>query len=149
MKVTDELLNKFPCVLRKAIESKGLEFADTTEIEFGDFEGYRLIRRNNQDKNTITIDDFKSQAEQIAMGKNLRNVDLDDIGSYSCSVNTEIEPLKLLFKLPKKNKKIAKGIIRSKYGILKRDIDKGSTHVHWWLFQDADPSGDFEVIEIE
>lgn len=48
-------------------------------------------------------------------------------------------------KFPNKNKAIAKGIIKCEYGPIV--INELTSHVDWYLYNNVDPSKEFEVIE--
>ena len=67
------------------------------------------------------------------------------ITSYSCSLFMNIDELHQLTKFPNKNKAIAKGLIRSKFGPI--DINEKTSHIDLFLYDNIDPSSEFEVVE--
>lgn len=131
----------FPSVLREALESGRVSFPDNIQKEFSERQVYRGIRYKEPDKTTVVKDDFLSQAERMLPG-----TDMNDIGSYSCSCFQNQDELKAAFKLPRKNKGIAVGMLCDEYGPA---VFEENGHVHWFLFEDADPSDRFEVIKGE
>lgn len=71
---------------------------------------------------------------------------MSNIGSYSCSCFSNLEELYVCVRFPKKGRAIAKGTMFDKYGT--RSKEQSSTHIHWFLFDNANPACEFEVIEI-
>ncbi len=88
------------------------------------------------------MQDFYSQAE-----RNLPGIDFDDIGNYSCSFFEKIEDIWEVLHYPRKNKKIAKGVIYDKDGPIIKEI--GWSHIHCFLYEGVELSDRFEVIEYE
>lgn len=133
---------RFPSVLKKALQSERIIFPECIMIKYEPLIAYRGIRIIPDSKITVTKEDFKSQVE-----RNLPGTNFDDIGNYSCSCFMDMAELKAAFKLPRKNKGIAVGLIRDNYGpyILEDD----SSHIHWFLYDGVDPSSDFKVIKDE
>lgn len=134
----DEYYLKFPSVLRKALQSKTVTLPEKLKYEYEPLRVFRGIRYKEGKKEIIDKSDFLSQAE-----RNLPNTDFTDIGSYSCSCFEDVEELILSYSLPRKNKAIAKGIMTCTLGARLDDPDR--THRHWFLYDEADPSDDFEV----
>ena len=56
-----------------------------------------------------------------------------------------MEELRASLKLPRKNKAIAVGTIKKEYGPVL--ASKEYSHIDWFLFESADPSKDFQIIE--
>lgn len=67
------------------------------------------------------------------------------ISSYSCSCFLNLEEMHMNAKFPRKNKAIAKGVIRKEFGPI--DINNDTSHVDLYLYEDVDPSDEFEVVE--
>lgn len=134
---------KFPCVLKKVLQDETVVFPEDCKIDFEDFIAYRAISRNNDDCN-IKKEDFLSQMELFLKGKKIRPYPKkDNINSYSCSLYTDKEKLKIILHLPRKSKKIIKGYVNDIDGIITVD---DNAHVNWWLYENSDPSDRFEVI---
>ncbi len=148
MVFSDEILNKFPCVLKNALYSKKVTLPDNVEFKFDDFIGYRMISRKVNDDTPINKNDFLSQAELKEIGKPLaRGIDINDISFYSCSLFKDSKQLQIILHLPRKNKKAIKGIIKMQNGAIRQNAE--TSHIDWWLYDDVNVSKDFEVIEDE
>ena len=137
-----EYYERFPSVLKKALKENKVRFFPNLCKEYQPIEVYRSVRIVKNIKEVITKEDFYSQVE-----RDLPGVDKDDIGNYSCSCFETIEEIWDRLHYPKKNKKIAKGVIYDNEGPIAKD--KGSTHIHWFLYDGVDPSDRFEVINYE
>lgn len=129
---------KFPSVLRKALQSNKVRLPQTLQKEYEPLRVFRGIRYKLGEKECVEKADFLSQAE-----RNLPGTDFDDLGSYSCSCFEDVKELELSFKLPRKNKGIAEGIMKCENGA--RLDDNEGTHKHWFLYDEVDPSCDFRV----
>lgn len=134
----NEYYDRFPTVLRKALNERKVKFPETLEKNYDSVVAFRGIRFINDRKEAVDKSDFLSQAE-----RRLPGVDYEDIGEYSCSCFENIDELLIAFSLPRKNKGIAKGKIRCENGPIIRE--KEGTHIHWFLYDEIDPSEEFEV----
>lgn len=72
--------------------------------------------------------------------------DDSDISHYSCSVYTNLDEIHQQAKFPRKNKAVARGIIKKSFGPI--NMSKETSHIDLFLFDNVDPSNEFEVIEI-
>lgn len=72
--------------------------------------------------------------------------DDSNISDYSCSVYTNLDEIHQQAKFPRKNKAVAKGIIKNSFGPI--NMSKETSHIDLFLFDNVDPSNEFEVIEI-
>lgn len=105
----------------------------------------------------INKDSFLSTFEEIQLGKKPKLMNwtkqLKIPSTYSTSCDTSLNSIKNVLKCLKDyhpNPIIAKGTATFRYGPLQRTSDrtgKETTHVDWWLYADADPSGDFALCE--
>lgn len=138
-----EYYNRFPTVLKKALISGRVRFPASIQQEYNELLVYRGVSYS-KNKTVIDKNDFLSNIE-----RNMKNpmvpADYDNIDDYSCSCYMEIEKLRIYAKFPRRNKAIAKGVIKKEYGPI--DINKDTSHVHLYLFEEVDPSDEFEVVE--
>lgn len=143
MPINVEYYKKFPIVLRSALLKGEVAFPDSLNKEYDSLIVYRGVRYNSI-KTEITKDDFCSNVEQM-----LKNpvivADTEDISSYSCSCYLEVDAIRLYAKFPRKNKAIAKGVITKEFGPI--DINNDTSHIDLYLFDNVDPSNNFEVVE--
>ena len=106
----------------------------------------------------LNRDAFLSTYELTVLNKRPKGAnweeDLKDPGTYSTSCDTNLKGLKNNLKVLKRyhpSPIIVHGIARSAYGPLQKSADRTgerTSHVDWWLYKDADPSGDFSEIEV-
>lgn len=138
-----DYFNRFPNVLKKALISGKVSFPETLQKEYEDLNVYRGVKYNS-DKTFIDKSDFLSYME---LEKNpMIPIDENDISSYSCSVFLNIDELHMITKFPRKNKAVARGTVKPEYGPV--DINELTSHVDLYLYDNADPSDQFEVIEV-
>lgn len=138
MQVPNEILMKFPVILRNKLVSKEMELYDNIEFCYEEICAYRCITRKNTDDLMVTRKDFMSNAEIGRKKIRGEGDDLENIPEYyGVSLFTDKKQLELRLKLPKKNKKIIKGNIFCKGGPILRGKN---THICWWLYEDADVS---------
>lgn len=140
----EEYYKKFPDKFKKVLLEKKVIFPDSLEKDYEPFAAYRGIRLIPHIKDRVEKEDFRSQIERAS---DFPGIDYEDIENYSCSCFIDIDELLLAFRLPRKNKGIARGNIRKEYGPICREEE--SSHINWFLFNDADPSSEFEVIKNE
>lgn len=138
----DDYYSRFPVVLRTALKEKQVVFPSVLLKSYSPELVYRGIRFVKDKKECVEKEDFLSQAERALPG-----VDYGDIGSYSCSCFRTVEGLVKAYQLPRKNKAIARGMIRDENGPIIKEME--SPHIHWFLFSGIDPSNDFEVCKDE
>ena len=136
-----EYYKRFPAVLKRALIDGKVNLPDNLLKEFQTIIAYRGIRFKKGEKESVEKSDFLSQVE-----RNIPGANYDDIGEYSCSCFENIDELRVSYKLPRKNKGIAKGKIKCENGPIVQDE---GTHIHWFLYDNVDPSQDFEVYEYE
>lgn len=140
--------DRFPSVLREALESERTKFPKDIQWEYEDMEAYRAIDIN-ENKRDIAQSDFDSQVEKgkkVGKFKNLPK----DIEYYSCSCFfTDKKLLKQLVSLKDRiingKSKIAKGVLRFKNGPIL--VNKNTEHIHWFLFKNVDVVRDFKFIK--
>lgn len=138
--------DKFPDVLREALESGKVEFPRDIQWKYEDMVAYRAIEidRTN-DVNIITRGSFASHAEKYPIFKNCC------ISYYSCScflTRKDLENVKKLRdNLDNGKMKLAKGILKYKNGPIK--IKEQNNHIDWFLFKEANPMDDFKLINDE
>lgn len=130
----------FPSVLRESLQNNICAMPDKTEWEYAPILVYRGVKIT-KDKTVIDRSDFLSQIER-GLSKNFA-----DIKKYSCSVFTDVDVLSDSLKLPRRNKRIAVGHMQDKDGPCYRLND--DPHIHWFLYEDADPSDGFVLMEEE
>ena len=135
--------NRFPTVLKDALISEKVRFPNSLQCEYEELCVFRGVRYPAT-KTAIDKTDFLSYME---LKKINPMIPADDsrITSYSCSLFMNIDELHQLTKFPNKNKAIAKGLIRSKFGPI--DINEKTSHIDLFLYDNIDPSSEFEVVE--
>ncbi len=135
--------NRFPTVLKDALISEKVRFPNSLQCEYEELCVFRGVRYTAT-KTAIDKSDFLSYME---LKKINPMIPADDsrITSYSCSLFMNIDELHQLTKFPNKNKAIAKGLIRSKFGPI--DINEKTSHIDLFLYDNIDPSSEFEVVE--
>lgn len=132
---------KFPSLLKEAIIQYNIEFPKETQTIYQRKEAFRGIVRKEGEVATPNNDDFLSYAE---LGKIPRGRSIKDIEIYSCSCYKTQKELEVGFKLPRPNRRIIKGLICDNKGCI--CVSKESGHIHWWIYENANPAEDFEVI---
>ena len=135
--------NRFPTVLKDALISEKVRFPNSLQCEYEELCVFRGVRYTAT-KTAIDKTDFLSYME---LKKINPMIPADDsrITSYSCSLFMNIDELHQLTKFPNKNKAITKGLIRSKFGPI--DINEKTSHIYLFLYDNIDPSSEFEVVE--
>lgn len=130
---------KYSDKLQTALDDGTIELPPDIKTQFEPFSAYRAVTM--KEPRPLRREDFNSQIE--------KGVALDERNweSYSCSCFVNLDELNIAMHLPRKNKKIAKGTIRNDYGAIY--CEGSDTHVHWFLYNDCDPSKMFEIIEAE
>lgn len=137
---------RFPAVLREALRSGIIALPDALETEFDEIPAYRGVTiRGDGPPYPLDRSDFLSQMERKQQNPNFP-ADPGRWENYSCSCFTEMDELMLSFHLPRKGKRIAKGPVSKTQGACVAD---GSPHIHWFLYEGADPSPLFSVIEVD
>lgn len=145
MKVPEELLCKFPAILRDKIKNGDLEFPDNTEFKYPQVYAYRCVKRKQTDELAINREDFKSHAE---LGRKNVKFGINNLEQtpeyYGVSFFKNREELYIRLNLPMKNRKVASGYIYQEGG--PRLENTRTTHVCWWLYENVDLSG-FKIVE--
>lgn len=142
MSIDLEYYNRFPIILREALIMGKVKFPDSLKCEYTDMTVYRGVHYS-ANKRTIDKSDFISNIER-KMKNPMVVADDKNISSYSCSCFLKIDELRVYGKFPRKNQAIAKGTIKKEFGPIV--INDDTSHVDLFLFDDIDPSGEFEVI---
>lgn len=136
---------RFSAVLQAAIQDGTVVLPENLQTDFNDIHCYRGVKVKEQETSRqLCRDDFNSQMEQRQFNCCLA-VDPSKWEDYSCSCFKDIDELKISFHLPRKNKGIAEGQITKTFGAC---IEDDSSHVHWFLYEGADPSPNFQIIEV-
>lgn len=135
--------NRFPTVLKNALISEKVRFPNSLQCEYEELCVFRGVKYTAT-KIAIDKSDFLSYME---LKKTNPMIVADDskITSYSCSLFMNMDELHLLTKFPTKNKAIAKGLIRDEFGPI--DINEKTSHIDLFLYDNVDPSSEFEVVE--
>lgn len=129
----------FPAFIRDAID-KGVISLDDVLDDYEPFEAFRVASCKNISNGKPSKADFKCQMELHDI-RALANP--EDRGFYGCSCCTDRELLDSMMKLPRRNKVVCKGCIRSVDG----PVDSLEGHVNWFLYENAHPEDDFKVID--
>lgn len=137
-----EYIQKFPAVLRNALEKEVCRLPATIEFEYEPTKVFRGVVID-EEKKKIDKTDFRSQIERGT------TEDVSALENYSCSVFRNVNELKNALHLPRKRnrKRIAEGDTISEYGA--RICSDSTSHIDWFLYEDADPSDKFIVLEEE
>lgn len=139
-----EYYKRFPVTLKNALFCGKVRFPSTLQKDYNDLCVYRGVKYTSE-KKTINKTDFFSYIE-LNKDNPLKMADDSKISSYSCSCFLNMDELHMQTKFPCKNKAVAKGIVKKEFGPI--DINESTSHVDLYLFDNADPSNDFEVVEI-
>lgn len=145
----EDFYKRFPCTLCSALIEGIVKFnPDDLSIKdkYDDFTAFRVIHRQPEDDTPINQKDFHSQAEQIEYGtyRGPKTMNINDIGTYSCSVFTDAKDLVNIMHLPRKTKKMIQGLISDTDGLIQ--ASGTDSHVHVWIYSGIDLSSKFEVI---
>ena len=129
----------FPLFIRKAIND-GLISLDDVFYDYEPFEAFRVASSKNISNEKPSEADFKCQMElhDIRALANPKNR-----GFYGCSCCTDRELLESIMKLPRRNKVLCKGYIRSING----PVDSLEDHLNWFLYENVHPEDAFRVID--
>ncbi|MBQ5540395.1 MAG: hypothetical protein IIU03_09195 [Bacteroidales bacterium] len=141
--------DRFPDVLKQALKN-GLISLEKEDIlwDYPSFRVFRIIKRKKGEDFVLNEKDFWSKPELLgSTGRVPTAADECEAGYYSCSFFTETEPLEILFKLPKPQKKLAEGNLESIYGPVR--INDGTKHVDCWLYNPKKLVGGFKIVEDE
>lgn len=137
---------RFPSVLKRAIEVHNIEFPKETKWEYEPQIAFRGVKREMGEDINVDNRDFLSYAE---LGKKARGQQYSekDIEWYSCSCYMRKSQLEAGLKLPRSKWRISQGKIRDNKGCI--CINKSTGHIHWWIYENANPAEGFEVISDE
>lgn len=143
----EEILMKFPVVLRDKLLKKEITFPDETEFEYEKIKTYRAVERKTDDFSEITLADFKSYFELGKKPKKPRGSAenlFEDPHYYGVSSFLKKEIVEQIMNFPNPKKKMAEGYVYSEGG--PQHTVKEKEHVCWWLYENADVSG-FILVE--
>lgn len=120
------------------------------DAEYREEKVYRICRWGKIDK-----DAFISTYEEYIRG-NIQNKDLDlsDPGTYSTSTFFNKRDARGILKCITRYKPaaiVALGKTNPEYGpiqVTKNRTGQKNSHVDWWLFEQADPSDEFEEVDV-
>lgn len=144
--MNDTYFSRFPSILKNDLKKYNMNFPENTLWEYEPNTVFRgIVRKKNEDL-TVVNEDFLSYAE---LGKEPKGstVGPGDIEYYSCSCFQSKKQLERAMFLPHPNRRIIKGKIYDTKGCI--SINTSSSHVDWWIYENANPAEDFEVIEDE
>lgn len=139
MKVSEELLMKFPVIFRDKLRSGEIVLQDEVKFEYEPILAFRCITRKESDTTAVSRNDFQSNAELRRTnfkGKIAHPEQLPEY--YGVSFYQKREELDVRLGLPKKNRKVVKGYIQQEGGPQLQSSK--SSHVCWWLYENADVS---------
>lgn len=171
-----ELTEKFPSVLKHAIIDGKFDIRSfEPRLEIDDVPLFRGIRRKpgeavlelynsdfysqaeiyyhiqrsnqaiNESKNYDISADLKVQIELLKntpMFKNYKDIP----GNYSCSFSKDYEKMDAFIDKADKGRFVVKGFVKSSQAFLSEQ-DGGPSHVHAFLFEDANIQNSFEVTD--
>ncbi|WNY25245.1 hypothetical protein [Methanolapillus millepedarum] len=132
---------RFPSILKGALIERTVTFGDDVQFRYEPILAYRVIKREHGNEMSVHRSDFKSKVEILKEERRGGNVDENNISHYSCSLFQDLEILKTVMRLPGPSRKIIQGFVTDSYG----PCLMSDSHVDWWLFEQADPSFEFEV----
>ena len=142
----DNYYLRFPSVLRNELNEKKIDFPDNLEMEYNQFLAFRGIRFIKNRKESLIREDFMSQIELKLQGNPFYSqTSEEDIDNYGVSLFCTKDELLTGFRLPRKNKAIAQGVVTSDLGAI--SINKQNSHVLWFLYDNVHPEENFKVIE--
>lgn len=134
---------KFPELLRNKLLNNEIKLPKDTRFKYSSIIGYRCIQRSKDDNTPLNQNDMKSYAE---LKKRRPGQSIEDLKTnpkyYGVSLYKNINEVKQVLKLPKPNKKIAKGYISMEGG---PELTEGE-HVCWWLYENVSLST-FKICE--
>lgn len=142
----NEYYLRFPSVLKEAIKKYNIDFPEKTQWDYDPQTAFRGFRREIDEDIHLQDRDFFSYAE---LGKKARGQKYSekDIEWYSCSCYRSKSELEAGLNLPRAKWRISRGKIRNNKGCI--CINKSTGHIHWWIYENANPAEDFEVISNE
>ena len=114
------------------------------DIEFKFHKAYRILKLGKLDRTAFisTFEEFKDLAFKP------RGYNPNLAGTYSTSVFSDFQETKNILKLICRHfprPRISEGSTEPECGPCKRD--KNSSHIDWWIFEDASPEKFFKVVE--
>lgn len=139
MKVSEELLVKFPVIFRDKLRTGEIVLQDEVKFEYKPILAYRCINRKATDATAVSRSDFKSNAE---LGRTNFKGEIEHPEQlpeyYGVSLYQKREELDVRLSLPRKNRKVVKGYVQQEGGPQLQS--SRSSHVCWWLYENADVS---------
>lgn len=142
-----DCFDKFPNVLRDALNSGKVSFPQDIQWEYEDMVAYRAVDIGD-DKQNIIQSDFESRVEKDIREGRFKSLP-NKITMYGCSCFfTEkklLEKIKdLQTQIDKGKRKIAKGTLKFRNGPILANND--TKHIDWFLFRNVDVVGDFNFV---
>lgn len=137
-----EYYNKFPAVLKSKLINKEIRFPSGTQFEYEPILAYRGLTRKINDNTPVNANDMISYYDMKRKPRGMV-VDENDARSYAISLFKTIDMLKMCWKFPRPNKKLARGYVYMNGGPQYTD-DK--EHISWWLYEE---DVDFSSFKIE
>ena len=135
--------SKFPAILKDKIKRGEIEFPLHTKFFYEPIRAYRMVERESEDFTKVSRKDFKSYAELRKKKIRGKNIDTTKPEYYRVSLYRKQEMLENILKLPKPNKKIARGFIYQEGG--PQLTNEVTEHITWWLYEDVDLK-EFELL---
>ena len=133
MKIDKKTLEKFPFLIRRAIETNSRFFEDGTLWDYEPFEAFRKVRKD------YSMQDFLSYA---ALGKVPRGANMNSDSYYACSLFTEVTRLRAALKLTPRDCTVV-GNVQAVYGPSRIR----ESHVDWWLYEGVNVAKSFRVFD--
>lgn len=144
--MNEQLITKFPKLFRQALEEKRIKLPDDVKDTYEPIKAYRVLFLSKGETPEITKETFYSQIELNFYGKRASNkLDFNNVEYYSCSLFEDIKTIATIMKLPKWNRILICGMVKSENGIM--NYNEKTSHINWWLYENHTAVEDFEVIE--
>lgn len=102
----------------------------------------------------VEPDSFLNSYEDAKL--KIRDLDLNEVGSYSLSCYEDIKDIRKMLKFFTKRTPgvpvVAQGLTESCCGVVQRTIERiklksGKSHIDWWLYEDAKPHNYFKEVQ--
>lgn len=139
----DKMKKRYRQILQEALDKGIVSLPTVLDYDFEDIKDvYRAVKINDE-KTEIDNSDFIPQAE-IDLIRSRSDFDESNIENYGTSFFLDEEVLDIAVKLPRRNKKKAKGVIISEDGPTTKPDFK--SHFMCFLYEDTILVDRFEVI---
>lgn len=134
-------MKRFREVLQRCLDEGKVQLPSNVIWDYEELHDvYRGVKITTT-KNAITQEDFDAQAE-IPQVSSRSGFNQNDISNYGCSFFDNLDMINLALHMPRKNKRVAKGILKKENG----PILKEGSHIMCFLYEGAHIENDFEVI---